>query len=211
MAGRRRSARAHEQVLEAAIALFAERGLEATSMDAIAGRAGVSKATIYNHWADKDALCLEALAHVHGLDETPPEFASGDTRADLVAALTYRPAPDRREIQRAIMPHFIAHSARNAAFGHAWRARVMEPVRTRVTALLARATHDDELPAPLRLDAALPMLIGPMLYREIFGSVQPMPSDLAQQVVDAYWRACGATTPPPARRRKSGMSAARRR
>jgi AcrR family transcriptional regulator len=138
MAARRRSVQAHEQVLEAAIALFAERGLEATSMDAIADAAGVSKATIYNHWADKDALCLEALAHVHGLDEPEPTFDSGDLQADVVAALNYRPAPHRTEMQQAIMPHFIAHSARNKAFGLAWRTRVMQPVRTRLAILLTR-------------------------------------------------------------------------
>ncbi|HMV48309.1 MAG TPA: helix-turn-helix domain-containing protein, partial [Blastocatellia bacterium] len=59
---RPRSAQAHEQVLEAALRLFAERGIDATSMDAIAEASGVSKATIYKHWADKNTLCLEALA-----------------------------------------------------------------------------------------------------------------------------------------------------
>ena len=44
------------QILEAAEALFAENGLEATSMDAISARAQVSKRTVYNHFATKDEL-----------------------------------------------------------------------------------------------------------------------------------------------------------
>src|SRR5882762_8337831 len=56
-----RSARAHEQVLSAAQELFSERGIDGASMDAIAETSGVSKATIYKHWPDKDALCLEVL------------------------------------------------------------------------------------------------------------------------------------------------------
>ena len=43
---RRRSPRVHERVLEAALALFAERGMVGTSMDAIAEASSVSKATI---------------------------------------------------------------------------------------------------------------------------------------------------------------------
>ena len=40
---------------------MAERGVEGSSMDAIAEASGVSKATIYKHWADKDALLLEMV------------------------------------------------------------------------------------------------------------------------------------------------------
>ena len=68
---RPRSERAHDQVLEAAIQLFSERGIDSTSIDAIAEMSGVSKATIYKHWADKDALLLEMMAHVHGLRARP--------------------------------------------------------------------------------------------------------------------------------------------
>jgi hypothetical protein len=63
---RPRSIEAHEKVLNAALALFAERGIEATSMDAISQASGVSKATIYNHWADKEALLLEVMLMVNG-------------------------------------------------------------------------------------------------------------------------------------------------
>lgn len=45
-----------EVILEAARALFLSRGYGVTSMDALARRAGVSKATIYAHFADKEAL-----------------------------------------------------------------------------------------------------------------------------------------------------------
>jgi AcrR family transcriptional regulator len=210
VAARRRSARAHDQVLEAALLLFAERGLDNTSMDAIADAAGVSKATIYNHWADKDALCLEALARLHGLDEPPPVFDSGDTRADVVAALNYRPAPHRRQMQQSIMPHFIAHSARNREFGNAWRARVMQPVRTRLAALLTRAMRDGDLSRNLSLDAATAMLVGPLLYREIFSGIETFPVD-AEQVVHAFWRAFSpATTKRPPATRRGGVKRARR-
>ena len=36
------------------------------------------RSAIYKHWADKDALCLESIARVHGLDWEPATFDSGD-------------------------------------------------------------------------------------------------------------------------------------
>src|SRR5215472_14710529 len=109
MAKRSLSERAHGKVLEAATQLFAERGIDATSVDAIAAASGVSKATIYKHWADKDALCLEVLSHVHRLEESPPEIDSGDLKADIKAFLTYEP-PQNAEMKKRLMPHLIAYS-----------------------------------------------------------------------------------------------------
>src|SRR4051794_9867989 len=119
---RTRSASAHKKVLEAAIRLVAERGVDATSMDAIARESGVSKATIYKHWADKDALLLEVLAEVHEL-HARPVFDSGDPWADMVAVLSYH--PENTNQRERIMPHLIAYSAANKEFGFTWRNMVM--------------------------------------------------------------------------------------
>src|SRR5689334_21194750 len=48
--GRPRSERAHNAILDAATDLLLTHGLDAASMDAVAERAGVSKATIYRWW-----------------------------------------------------------------------------------------------------------------------------------------------------------------
>src|SRR5215470_3921775 len=96
------SPRAHSKVLEAATELFAERGIDATSVDAIAARSGVSKATIYKHWADKDALCLEVLTYVHELDTGPPESDSGDIRTDLKTYVKYEPSPAKAAIKKRL-------------------------------------------------------------------------------------------------------------
>src|SRR5215471_21611834 len=132
MAKRSLSERAHGKVLEAATQLFAERGIDATSVDAIAAASKVSKATIYKHWADKEALCLEVLIYVHRLDEGPPDVDSGDLKADIIGFLTYEPPAPKAEIQKRLMPHLIAYGARNEDFGRAWRIRVMERARNGV-------------------------------------------------------------------------------
>ena len=58
-------------ILESAMALFPPRGYDGVSMDAIAQHAGVSKLTVYSHFADKEALfsaavtecCAQMLPH----------------------------------------------------------------------------------------------------------------------------------------------------
>lgn len=50
-----------EQLIEAAMALFQERGFRATGIDAILSRAGVAKMTLYKHFGSKDDLVFAAI------------------------------------------------------------------------------------------------------------------------------------------------------
>lgn len=54
--GRPRSEQKRDAILGAASHLFLENGIERTSMDAVAQRAGVSKQTVYSHFAGKEDL-----------------------------------------------------------------------------------------------------------------------------------------------------------
>jgi len=81
--GRPRSARAHEATLEAAAGLLLERGLDAVSMDAVAARAGVSKATIYRWWPTKESLALDAL-YTQWSAAAPVPRDTGSLRDDLI-------------------------------------------------------------------------------------------------------------------------------
>lgn len=185
---RPRSIAAHRKVLESALNLFAERGIDSTSMDAIAEASGVSKATIYKHWRDKDKLCLEALGYLHGADEEAPVFDSGDLRADLIAQLNYQPAAHRKEMKERIMPHMIAYSARNRAFGDQWRARVLEKPRAQLRDMIKRGIQRGKLVKSLDPEIGIALLIGPMLYRHIFVNRfgGKLPADLATHVANAF-------------------------
>jgi len=186
---RPRSTRAHQKVLDAALKLFAAEGIDATSMDAIATASGVSKATIYKHWHDKDALCLEVLSSVHGLDE-PPVSRTGDHRADLVAVLKRQPPAGRRDVCARLMPHLAAYAARNPEFGKTWRASMLTPSRIELTRLLKQAIAEGSLPAHLNLNVSVALLMGPMIYGHLMTAMdRKLPEDMAERVVDAFWRA----------------------
>ena len=198
---RQRSAQAHKKVVDAAVQLFSERGIDATSMDAIAETSGVSKATIYKHWPDKDSLCLEVMGYLHGLDEEPPVFDSGDFRADLIAQLQYHPAPERQALREKMTPHMIAYASRNRVLGAAWRARVVEPARVALANMLKRGEKRGIL-RHIDPEIGIALLLGPMIYRHVFTQKlgQKGPKDLEVQVADAFLAAFGIAKQRPARK-----------
>ena len=204
---RPRSVRAHDDVLDAALQLFADRGIDATSMDAVARASGVSKATIYKHWPDKDALCLEVLSRAHGADAGPLDADSGDLRRDLLAVLSHRPPPRHAELRMRMMPHLMAYAVRNPAFGRAWQTRVFEPPRAALARALARGVARGQLPATLNVDLAMALLLGPMMYGHLLKRMnKATPERLPDLVVHAFMKSfarAGAprrTRPGPGRR-----------
>lgn len=86
-AGRPKSEEKGRSILEAATRLFLANGLQGTSMDAVARESGVSKQTVYGHFANKEALfraCIRCKIEEFGFQEEGlPE--SGDARDLLVA------------------------------------------------------------------------------------------------------------------------------
>ena len=100
--GRPRSVRADEAIIAAVIDLLADgTTAEALSIEAVAARAGVGKATIYRRWPNKDALLLDAVASLKG---GVPEIEGHSDKpctvpvpcAPLVATLTNSVVPVRR-------------------------------------------------------------------------------------------------------------------
>jgi AcrR family transcriptional regulator len=75
-----------ERVLAIATRLFAERGYENTSIDAVLTAAGISKGSLYHHFKGKDAL-FEAALEALELDAGRRTVAAASTDTDPVAAL----------------------------------------------------------------------------------------------------------------------------
>src|SRR5690606_33538571 len=122
--GRPRSEGVRGAVVQALFALVAEQGYAGTSMDQIAVRAGVSKATIYRRWPSKDALIIDA--HRAMLDETEaPE--TGTLRGDLMMLLE-RVAEVMEDSRIAGMTQAAAgEMLANPELGQVFREQVMEP------------------------------------------------------------------------------------
>jgi len=160
---------AHNRVLEAAMDLFVEKGIEATSMDAIAAASGVSKATIYKHWPEgKEPMLLELMALVVGIEREVVEKDTHDLYTDLARVLNDKPRNARPEDQKRLMPQMVAYSATHQEFGNAWRSMVMETPRKRIGRILSDAMAEGRLPKGLDMGVCFALLLGPIMYRHIF-------------------------------------------
>jgi TetR/AcrR family transcriptional repressor of mexJK operon len=79
-----RIVRSRAAVVHAARALFLSKGFAGTTMEEIAARAGLTKRTVYNNYADKDALFTQIVTEI---TDYAAEFAR-DLRAELTLGIT---------------------------------------------------------------------------------------------------------------------------
>jgi TetR/AcrR family transcriptional repressor of mexJK operon len=83
----RRASTKHDDILRAATGAFLEAGYERASMDEIAAKASVSKATIYSHFRNKEALFEAIIRALCQRLVTPLRLGDSD-RADPAETLT---------------------------------------------------------------------------------------------------------------------------
>ena len=149
-----RSARKRRAILEAARAAFLRNGYLGTSMDEIATAAGVSKQTVYKHFADKQTLFTEIVTS--NVDEAgdPVELQVADLPDgdDLDADLR---ALARRQLRAVMRPELM--QLRRLVIGEATRFPELgrtfyERGQGRTVAALANAFKDLAARGALRLD-----------------------------------------------------------
>jgi AcrR family transcriptional regulator len=155
--------------------------VEVLSIEAIAARAGVGKATIYRRWAGKDALLRDALATLKAVG-TPPEGKS--VRDDLVHLLaSVGPSPDPRLAR--IMPCIVPHVARSPEHYKAYQD-IIEPRRNLVRDVLRRGIDNGELRPDIDVELTLALLIGPLILQRALRWHPGLDADkMPAQVVDA--------------------------
>lgn len=185
--GRPRNESSSAAILEATIDLVAEVGIAGLTVDAVAARAGVGKATIYRRWATKEALMLEAWM---SCVRTPTVPDTGSLRGDLEQLFVGVDHPlSAADLQR-VFPQMIAAAKVNAEVADAYRTFITErrrPLRT----VLDRAVARGELPTDLDLDVVHDMLVGPVIYRWLVSDA-PVDEGVIRQIIDVVLAGVGA-------------------
>lgn len=179
--GRPRSEPARQAIVAAATDLLLARGLSAVSMDAIAERAGVSKATIYRWWPTKETLALDAL-YEQLTEPTPHPPDTGRLEEDLRILLAGWMERARGAPYARVIGALVTAAATDAAFGELYRARYIEPRRAQARAVLQRAVARGDLPAGVDVEAATDLLYGPVYHRLLHGHA-PLTPEFAGYVV----------------------------
>ena len=177
-AGRPRSEEAHQAILDATLELLAEVGFSALTVEGVAGRAGVGKATIYRRWPSKLPLVVEAFGRLPSLEESD----TGDLVTDLKVMLRSYLQLFNSTPLAAVLPSLAGERAHNPEL-----SSLLEPVlkvrRQPLIAALARAQKRGDLSAELDLELAADLIVGPIAVRLFFAGGK-IPPRIVDPVVD---------------------------
>ncbi|UJW32136.1 TetR/AcrR family transcriptional regulator [Saccharothrix sp. AJ9571] len=135
-AGRPRSKEADAAILAAGLELFLERGAEAFSIEQVAKRAGVTRATVYRRFPDKTRLLLATIESAYGGPPRKPEIRDLEHLLTAWAQVLADPAQRRllRRLYGAIEDYPELAAAYQSQFGEARddaRLAVLEQARER--------------------------------------------------------------------------------
>ena len=190
--GRPRSARADRAILRATLELLAEAGIEGLTMEGIAERAGVGKATLYRRWTGREEVVAAAVEGFVS-EITIPD--TGTIEGDLLhlmrhAVALYKGRPGR------IMPGLVSAMAHSDALARTVRDGFLAHRRTALRTVLERAVRRGELRCDADLELALDFLGGPLFYR-LLVTGGPLDDELARGVVDVMLRGMAAAPRTP--------------
>jgi AcrR family transcriptional regulator len=104
-----------EQIVGAALRVFAEKGFRRATTREVARAAGVSEGTIYNYFEDKDALLLAILDRLNETERRAEEFEQGmstDFREFLEGYLRRRISLiwENREVFRVVLSEMLVNA-----------------------------------------------------------------------------------------------------
>lgn len=194
---RRKDARAPE-ILDAALACFADKGFAGTRMDDIAARAGITKGTIYLYFENKEAV-FKALARQSigaQLDDVRARIAASDgTAADMLRLVIGTMGYFARTSDRVILPKLLLAEAGNfPELAEFWRREIVDRgiglFETIIARGVARGEFRDIPPQHAARLCVAPMLVL-MLWRTIFSQFDDEPYDyegLVQTHLDTLLR-----------------------
>jgi AcrR family transcriptional regulator len=181
--GRPRSEKARQAILDAAIELLLAQGLEAVSMDEVAQRAGVSKATIYRWWPTKQTLALDAL--YHEWDTFRPSLPdSGTLRADLLAITRPWIRRARERPYARVVAALVEETHTDPAFAKLYHERFVNPRRDPARAVLKRAIERGQIPKETDIELALDLIYGALFHRLLHAHA-PLTNRFLENVIDA--------------------------
>lgn len=160
--GRPRSEQTHAALLGSAIVLIRELGYDAVSIEAIAARAGASKAAVYRRWPSKELLVSEAMERIVRRIAVPD---TGRVEGDVLALMATTTAMYRAGATAGLLSGLVAAMARSRRLARAVRKGFIAQWRQIMRKVLRRGAERGELRADLDVEIALDLLSGPAFYR----------------------------------------------
>ena len=167
--GRPRSAEADAAIVQATLECLAAEGYRALSVEGVARRAGVAKATIYRRHRSKQDLVRAAVEHLHAGLEVPED--RGSLRADFAAVAAQAAASGAVTQAADFMPRMLAEASGDPEVHEIFTRHLVAPRRAVLRTVLERAVTRGEVRGDVDLDVAVDVIAGPMVYRLLLGGM----------------------------------------
>jgi AcrR family transcriptional regulator len=179
------SLQARQAVLDAAAQLLDEQGWSGFTVDEVARRSAVSKATIYKHWSGGLEVAADAYGQV--VTDSVPTPATGDVVADLRSQIT-RLANFYATPRGAVVVQLLAAATGDQRGGDVVRHRFFAPRREASRALIEQGIANGQLRPDLDPDLTVDVLFGAMIFR-LFNGEKPLKGAAARKVATTVLRA----------------------
>jgi AcrR family transcriptional regulator len=178
--GRRRDPACDAAILAATLASFVEDGYSSLSIEGVAARAGVGKATIYRRYSSKAELVVEAVRAGAGIgDDSLPD--SGDVRADL-ASMLRRLLAKLQGDDGDVLLTLMVERLRNPDLAAEYERSVIGTKRTHARRLIRSAVERGDLAADTDVEMVAEAGPGMMWHHALNG--MPLTDDLPERIVD---------------------------
>ncbi|WP_206667762.1 TetR/AcrR family transcriptional regulator [Mycobacterium marseillense] len=181
---RRRGPALEEALLDAAWTELTERGYDELTIDAVAVRAGTSRAVLYRRWPNKQELALAAVAHEVAKDVVvAPD--TGSLRGDVIALL--------RQANKVRVGMVVPLLTRLGGF-YQQTGSSLADLETRV-----RGRRDDALEQAIQravdrgeierdqLTERIARLPVDLFRYEVLMTLRPLPDEAIEEIVDTVW------------------------
>ena len=191
--GRPRSAEANRAILRATVDLLADEGYGGVTMEGVAARAGVGKATVYRRWPCKSALVVDAVTACRESGVQPPDTGSG--RQDLLVFVRGFLNHLRTSDAGRVMPALVAELSRSPELAQAFREGFVQPRRAKVLEAVRRGVERGEVRAGVDPELVADGVVALLLHRFLVTGME-IDDDLPERLVDMLWRGISAERPP---------------
>lgn len=188
----RTSPRSEGAILDAAYELLLGRGLAATTVEAIAERAGVSKVTVYKWWPNRAAVVMSAfLRRARDLLPYPDDF-----RLEQIEDRLLQMAQEFRGPTGTVMAALIAEGQADPEIAQAFREGYIDARRRQGVRLVEAAIEAGAI-RPADPDAVLDLLYAPLYFRLLVGH-RPLTEEATREHVRLALQALRPDPPPAA-------------
>lgn len=183
--GRPRDPEVDEAIVSTALRMLAEAGYARLTMDQVAARAGVGKASLYRRFPTKESLVLEAIRYRH--DRSRPDVPdTGSLYRDMLGYM--RALVRYRQAQAAGLQAVASEVMVNPELATEFRRHVAEGLLAGFRTIVGRAVERGELPpgTDVELLAMLPLAL---LHHLRLLAGEPFDERQAKRIADQFYAA----------------------